>query len=100
MSDLLIFIRNSVEPNMWLNVNDNREFLTQNNFRCESTLPFIPDGQHEKWKSLTIFFITTGYNENLNKKILGGSLPKWCLFTPSTFQHASSLFISLYKELN
>jgi hypothetical protein len=36
MSDLLIFIRNSVEPNMWLNVNDNREFLTQNNFRCES----------------------------------------------------------------
>lgn len=51
------------------------------------TLPFIPDGQHEKWKSLTIFFITTGYNENLNKKRLGVSLPKWCLFTPSAFQH-------------
>lgn len=41
---------------------------------CQMTLPFIPDGQHEKWKSLTIFFITTGYNENLNKKILGGGL--------------------------
>lgn len=41
MSDLLIFIRNSVEPNMWLNVNDNREFLIQNNFRCESSMEDI-----------------------------------------------------------
>jgi len=53
----------------------------------QMTLPFIQDGQREKWKSWTIFFTTNGYNENLNKKILEWSLPKWCLLTLSTFQH-------------